>query len=185
MWRMEDYFRHLGVEVEVFAVSPQDEQEVGVDEQVVFHGKVVGFQFKRPHPKGSHDVVWEVGQPDHQFRKIRSDPELFYALPTFLNRDAHRESLYHCLFWRPASRRRYGQVRRRWLRKNERSMSWDEMAERILRCDIGRGLSQELPLGQYLTSLRQALFADGDAPSRYGDDQAETEQRIEVVWFDL
>ena len=34
-------------------------------------------------------------------KQIQKHEEIFYCLPTFLNRDYRHQALHHCLFWRP------------------------------------------------------------------------------------
>lgn len=102
---IENYFKSLGSNIVIFAISPQLENYYPADMQLSCPGLVVGLQFKRPmidKNKGSlNDLYWSLGTPKGQFYNVFFNKEIYYCLPTFFNRDLKHQSLHHCLFWRP------------------------------------------------------------------------------------
>src|SRR5437867_3807071 len=104
---MERYFRGLSIPVDIFAVSPKDEKTWPADELVDMNGKIIGLQVKRPllgSLEAANDfsrVHWDFSSPKEQLQRVVDHPELFYCLPTFMNRNVRDEALQHCLFWRP------------------------------------------------------------------------------------
>ncbi len=105
--QIEDYFSDSGRRVKIWAVSPSDEKTWPADEHLAAEGKLVGLQFKRAHvATGSNPIdlsrlKWSFASPPGQFELIQRRPEIFYCLPTFINRQWQRAALQHCLFWRP------------------------------------------------------------------------------------
>src|SRR5687768_1404406 len=88
---IEEYFRDLGLWAAVWAVSPRVEVTWPADEVLATGGKVVGLQFKQAKlaKKGIDfdSLNWTLAQPPAQFGRIQSRPEIYYCLPTFINRD--------------------------------------------------------------------------------------------------
>lgn len=99
---IEDYFRELGLRFECMIVSTGAEKQTGLDAFMRLGGKYFGLQFKRPYlvkPRNSNNGLrWEITHP--QFSRIEQRPAIFYALPSFVNRDLRRVSLSHVFFWR-------------------------------------------------------------------------------------
>lgn len=104
---IEKYFNSLGINFVLFAVSPQDEKDWPADIQISHPGFLVGLQFKRAMIDKSkfatdlNDLYWSLGTPKRQFYNILATKEIYYCLPTFINRSFNHQSLHHCLFWRP------------------------------------------------------------------------------------
>lgn len=99
---IEKYFQSLGVKFVIFAVSPKDEPVWPADECLSYNGIIVGLQFKRAKlSEDNKHLSWSLDEPKHQFNTILGRPEIFYCLPTFINRDFRSQALQHCLFWRP------------------------------------------------------------------------------------
>jgi len=102
---IERYCRRIHADARIWAVSPQFERHWPADEKLHIDGKLVGLQFKRADlAAGDPDlsrVNWSLAKPTRQYAAVLAAPEVFYCLPTFINRNYRREALHHCLFWRP------------------------------------------------------------------------------------
>ncbi|MGH7140085.1 MAG: hypothetical protein ACREHD_30470 [Pirellulales bacterium] len=108
---IEDYFLALGQTVYVFVISQHREKDDPADIWFEFQnkgaeGKLIGLQLKRPyllnHKRPPFEqLYWEFDDPPGQLEKVKASDEIFYCLPTFLNRAYRRISLHHCIFWRP------------------------------------------------------------------------------------
>lgn len=175
--QIDRYFRRLSVSVITFAVSPDDESTWPADEVVDVQGKIVGLQFKRPtlSPRTTHSspnefsrLLWDFSKPHRQLQRVVANAEIFYCLPTFMNRDVRPYALHHCLFWRPDDESDH----RAWYENTNSSVStkytkicdaprWGLFAERFIRCTIGRSLGGQ-PFSTYMRSLRPDLSAPAD-----------------------
>lgn len=106
MKSIEDYFRELGLEFSYMAVPSSVEKAEGLDEFIKLGGKYFGLQFKRPSLTSSplyrahKRLEWKISKRSGQHKKIMERSHIFYALPTFLNRDLRGVSLSHVFFWR-------------------------------------------------------------------------------------
>jgi len=102
---IERYFADLGMEFAIWAVSPDIEATWPADEKLLFGCKIVGLQFKQTKlaagALGFSRLKWTLHSPAGQFSLVKSTPEIYYCLPTFVNRAARSHALDHCLFWRP------------------------------------------------------------------------------------
>jgi hypothetical protein len=103
---IEDHFATLGTGVHVVVISPRDESNWPADLAFDFAtGKVLGLQLKRPYVHGgvkSFDrLFWGFDDPRDQMQNVKDHPEIFYCLPTFIDREYRRVALHHCVFWRP------------------------------------------------------------------------------------
>ena len=94
--------------MDIRAVSPNVERHWPADEVTHLEGKVVGLQMKRAilkddtkGPINYSRLKWSLGSPSWQFPLVQSRPEIYYCLPTFVNRRWKRSALQHTLFWRP------------------------------------------------------------------------------------
>lgn len=105
VWGIEEYFRQIGRECKIFAVTPGQERIWPADEQLTFDGKLIGLQMKQAKmAAGNLDydrLKWTFHNPGGQFSLVRQHDEIFYCLPTFINREYRRQALHHCLFWSP------------------------------------------------------------------------------------
>lgn len=137
-----------GVSYAIFAVPPDLEANFPADELSSFQGKVVGLQLKRPYLASNISdysrLYWKFNSPEHQYLDIKNFNEIYYCLPTFINRDYRRKSLERCLFWRPAKsdycftgwydnpRASGGQKK-----LNTAGMKWSDFYGKIKSCEIG------------------------------------------------
>lgn len=98
---LQDYFRNIGIEPLIHAVGY--ERTFPADEFVKAGAlKVFALQFKRPQrdPKTSR-MYWQIQTSTNQFGRVLKEDGIYYALPTFFNRDLSRVSLQHLLVWHP------------------------------------------------------------------------------------
>ena len=103
---IEDYYAVLGHSIHVIVVSPRFEAKWPADLSFDFDGKLIGLQLKRPYMfnkqnKSFSQLYWKFDDPINQLKRVQDNSEIYYCLPTFINREYRRVSLHHCLFWRP------------------------------------------------------------------------------------
>lgn len=157
---IEDYFESLGIAYAVFAVSPDIEKAWPADERILVSGKVFGLQFKQAKLSGSGPPLpsrlqWSFHQPRGQFSQVLASPEVFYCLPTFINRDYRKQALQHCLFWRPDPTKVdmnawYDNPRARTpYLKIDTAPRWGLFVERLFNCTVGRRIKSSTDLANY------------------------------------
>jgi hypothetical protein len=163
---IEDYFESLGIAYSVFAVSPGVEKIWPADERLLVNSKVFGLQFKQAKLSGSGlpasaQLQWSFHQPPGQFSQVVASPEIFYCLPTFINRDYRKQALDHCLFWRPdpakvdmnawynnpGARTPYAEL--------ETARRWGLFVEQLFNCTIGRRIKSSKELTNYIQELEK------------------------------
>ncbi|SHG71043.1 hypothetical protein SAMN05443144_1493 [Fodinibius roseus] len=150
---IENYFESLNVQYQNFAISPDLEKKYPADEFFFHHSfKLFGLQFKKAiKAKNKKEqtgincdrLKWELHNPSGQFNLIKNKSELFYCLPTFINRNYKKEALNHALFWRPDKSNTdmatwYDNSGARTSNKHlKNEMRWGLFAEKLMCCDIG------------------------------------------------
>ena len=171
---LEAYFEAKGRDFRIWAVSPSDESTWPADEHLSTEEKLVGLQFKQAKlalpevPDPDFDRLnWTFSQPSKQFELIQRCPEIFYCLPTFLNRKWKEAVLDHSILWRPepgdevnynawynnpAARTPY-----KALNTHFTALRWGEFYEKLLACQAGIVLSGNRSLTRYLQALRSLL----------------------------
>lgn len=170
---IERYFLRLGHQIFLWAVSPMAEATWPADEHLSWNGKVVGLQLKQtilaqPTSSVSIDfsrVKWDLRDPPGQFQAIQGCPEIFYCLPTFINRDWRVCALQHCILWRPEYTdpinynlwydNPEAHTPYKHIVTDNRGYRWGYFVERLLNCNIGFSVSQEHSIRQYLLSRSQ------------------------------
>lgn len=175
---IERDLRKRRVPFSVWAVSPDDEKSWPADEQTLFAGKLIGLQFKRPHlangPLKYDRLNWQLHSPSGQFALLQSIPEIFYCLPTFVNRAMRNRCLHHVLFWRPegASHRSawYDNVAARssFNAVAYEGYRWGHFIELIGDCSVGIPLSSPAAVIARLREIRSSLrdlAQDPDTPT--------------------
>lgn len=182
----------LGVRFAIWAVSPNIEAVWPADEQLNVARKVVGLQFKQakmaPGAIGPSRLKWSLHQPPGQFALVQGAPEVFYCLPTFINRDARSEALHHCLFWRlgedvnhnawydnPAARTPYRRLRD--------SMRWGHFLESLLDCSVGVRVATPAELIDAARAIRVRAF--GDRAVQNDPDPEEPDTGLYIMVLDL
>lgn len=166
---IERYFMTLGVKFAIWAVSPNIEAVWPADEQLNVARKVVGLQFKQakmaPGAIGPNRLKWSLNQPPGQFALVQGAPEVFYCLPTFINREARSEALHHCLFWRPGRDANHNA----WYdnpaahtpyRRIRDSMRWGHFLESLIDCSIGVRAETPAELINAVEAIRARVFGD-------------------------
>ena len=178
---IEQYFDSLGIAYSLFAVSPALEPVWPADERICTNGKVFGLQFKQAKLSGSSQPLpaqlkWTLHSPAPQFNQVLATPEIYYCLPTFVNRDYRKQALEHCIFWRPDPLQ---PDKNAWYNNSnattpykllESEARWGLFVERVLNCSVGRKISSYSELASYISEVRHHraisdVPADGDLPS--------------------
>lgn len=160
---IEEYFKALSIAAMVWAVHPAEEKTWSADEALYFPGKLIGLQFKRAElvekdkPEYSR-LRWILGQPRGQFAFVQRHPEIFYVLPTFVNRKWRDEALHHCLFWRPCSCIDYNV----WYQNDKAetvywsvcdSSRWGRFIEQVMMCNVGLKFQDARTCEEYIRGL--------------------------------
>lgn len=170
---IERYFDAVRWPARMWAVSPKKEGKYPADERLRFPGKLVGLQFKRPDLPGLQKgrpnldystLRWDLSKPPGQFALVKAHREIYYVLPTFINRDWRKAALDHCVLWRPKQPRTrrsvsYGKGKRGGavkIDKDEDSLRWGAFVERIASCQAGQCINEREGLCLY----RNRLVAD-------------------------
>lgn len=167
--RIREYYRSIGINIELFAVPPSLEVIFPADHILYANGKMVGLQFKQAkmakRTKIADDfsqLKWTFHDPPGQFALVNSFPEIFYVLPTFISRDYEDASLHHCLFWRPDSSKpadynawycNKGKTKTPYNSIKE-SMRWGLFYERLVKCSIGKKLTSKKDLDDFIANLK-------------------------------
>jgi hypothetical protein len=148
---IETYLKNVGLRYAIWAIGSSQEKVWPADEKLSVGSKIVGLQFKRAKlatsgAVGKDRLKWTFDQPAGQLALVSSTPEIFYCLPTFINRDLRSEALHHCLFWRPdpsdlnANAWYDNSAARTPYKKLDDSMRWGLFFERLMYCDVGKKL---------------------------------------------
>lgn len=181
---MEDSLGHMRIAYAVWAVSPAIESTWPADEALLSAGKLVGFQFKRPGvkkgaapPYNYSDVHWSLRSPPGQMHKVIKFPEIYYALPVFLNRNFRRSALQGCAFWRPNPGHT---VRTVWFDNPKATCSigscgtvysWCAFLAGLLRCTVGTKVTSSKEARERIWELGLIRLgghiAKGEASVRY------------------
>jgi hypothetical protein len=167
---IERYGKNIGRPPQVWAVSPSFEVVWPADEVVVIDGKVLGLQFKQakmaPGLEDFSRLKWSLASPPQQYLNVQNSPEVYYCLPTFINRIFKREALHHCLFWRPPAAVADTQV---WydnpvattahnsLASDPTAMRWGRLLEQIQACIVGRRVQSSDEVATYLAEIAKSM----------------------------
>lgn len=164
---IEEYFSSIGHKVAIWAVSPNDEIHWPADESVVVDNKLIGLQVKKAHFStnctSSRDfscLKWTFHQPPKQYDLVVSTPEIYYCLPTFLNRGFKDQALAHCLFWRPSPHKEdknawYDNTNAHTPYKSiKNSMRWGLFLEEVVSCSIGKRINSISDAKNYVNQLQ-------------------------------
>ncbi|MGE8228643.1 hypothetical protein [Stenotrophomonas hibiscicola] len=146
---IEAYLKNVGLRYAIWAIGSSQEKVWPADEKLSVGSKIVGLQFKRAKlatsgAVGKDRLKWTFEQPAGQLALVSSTPEIFYCLPTFINRDLRSEALHHCLFWRPDpsdlnnNAWYYNSAAKTPYKQLDESMRWGLFFERLMYCDIGK-----------------------------------------------
>ena len=168
---IETYLKNVGLKYAIWGIGSQDEHVWPADEALITGSKIVGLQFKRAKlsvTKGGvskSSLHWLLNSPAHQFGLVKSNPEVYYCLPTFINRDLRTEALHHCLFWRPDESEPDNP--NLWYhnddadeenpyKKIDETMRWGLFLERLMYCDVGLELRQSSDIDALNAKLKSS-----------------------------
>lgn len=179
---IEQYLETIGLPYSIWAIGPDQEKKWPADEKLGVASKVVGLQFKQaklaPGTVGPDRIHWSLHKPAAQFGLVKSNKEIFYCLPTFINRDLRKQALHHCLFWRPDLSKPdnknvwYDNPAAHTPYKNERdTMRWGLFIERVLDCNIGTKVSSP-EQGQLVLERLAAIARESFNELRAGDPES-------------
>jgi len=169
---IEDYFNSLGQKIAIWAVSPSDEVNWPADEHLIVGKKLIGLQLKkvtykdnRNKPKEFGRLNWTFHNPKGQFQLVLKFPEIFYCLPTFINRDYRSQAIQHCLFWRPEKGVKddmnawydnsIAQTPHKSIYNADR---WGLFIEKILSCKVGKRIGSIDDAKTYVDSIRKFML---------------------------
>jgi hypothetical protein len=149
---IETYLASVGIKYAIWAVSPNEEKRWPADERLTIGSMLIGLQFKKAKlasgAPGANRLHWTLHNPDGQFSLVKKRPEIFYCLPTFMNRALRTRALDHCIFWRPTGRNN----KNVWYdnpnpdvetpyKKTLNSMRWGLFMELLFQGDIGKRIT--------------------------------------------
>lgn len=167
---LETTLQRIGMRFTIAAVSPHRERHWPADEALNFHGKVLGLQFKRPHGvntgSGTLEAGWNLRSKYDQMRRIRRLTDIYYVLPTFLDRKYKAAALHSCLFWRPSPRHTKLEVSESYLRP--KSLHSGQLIKGIVDCTLGRRPPGTLPVSWYVQLLADTLAGRQPLPESDG-----------------
>ena len=169
MQGIEDYFASFGQKVAVWAVSPNEEVCWPADQKMIIGKKLIGLQLKKVDLKiNSGDELkfgrlnWRFHSPAGQYELVDKFPEIFYCLPTFINRDLKKHALHHCLFWRPSIE----VDKNAWYdnknaptpyRSIANAARWGYFLEKIIDCTVGKKVTSFSDAEVYVKAVREAM----------------------------
>lgn len=190
---IERYGQDVCLPPQVWAVSPTFEVLWPADEALVIDGKVLGLQFKQakmaPGAVDFSRLRWSLAAPPQQYANVQKSPEVYYCLPTFINRTFKRQALQHCLFWRPPAGVADTQA---WydnpnattahnsLAKDPSAMRWGRLIEQVQACVVGRRVNSREEVDAYLAEV-----ADSVGRSRTLEDSDEIETDSAPIMYVL
>lgn len=193
---IESYFKAIGIVCDIWAISPKLEKTWPADEKFGFDGKVIGLQFKRPklanlkkkNPIVSYDRLrWSLSTPKGQFQVILGTSDIYYCLPTFINREYRSNALDHCLFWHPNSKPKSFEfwydnssiktsITNQLMSKSPDVMRWGHFVEQFSSCKIGTRVKAGNSISNYLAPIQRNI-------EDYANDfeQKKSSERIESL----
>lgn len=164
---IEEYFLSLGQCISIWAVSPMDEVNWPADESMIIGKKLIGLQMKKvdyknngTKPRKFGRLRWSFHNPKGQFDLVVKFPEIFYCLPTFINRDLKDQALSHCLFWRPDPKTKRNL--NAWYDNSNAHTPhnsigtadrWGKFIESIVECSIGKKIESFSEAKNYVKDL--------------------------------
>ncbi len=198
---IERHFRAIGIPLSIWAIGPGEEVVWPADEKLYVDSKIVGLQFKQAKlAKGaaSPDALhWSLHQPPAQFQRVLSNSEIFYCLPTFINRRVRDEALHHCLFWRPDATKPqdknvwYANTRAR-TPYNEvaHGMRWGLFSEQLFQCPIGKKVTTATEAQAVINRIQshvdqEQLSSNTPGGRNYGESRGEAGAGLYLLAFPL
>lgn len=164
---IEAYFESLGIPHSIIAVSPCIERLWPADERLLANSKVFGLQFKQAKLSSSkshpyEQLHWNFHAPPGQYARVVANPEIYYCLPTFINREYRKQAIHHCLFWRPDPAKMdmnawYRNPRAQTPYANlDSAARWGLFVEQLFDCKFGRRVNNSDEIMTYLHELQQS-----------------------------
>lgn len=191
--QIENYFKTINRQVNIWAVSPKYESIWPADEVLITGGKLIGLQFKQAKLSSAsnlNNIKWTLGNPKGQFELVQKTKEIYYVLPTFINRDWREASLHHCFFWRPKKTVNYNiwynnidprtTTPYNQLSLDPTAYRWGEFTELLLNCDFGIKIDRNFNFSSYLSELFK--FSKND---QFSNENYEKQEQLlgDVMYF--
>lgn len=186
---IESYLKNTGLRYSIWAIGSSQEKVWPADEKLSVGSKIVGLQFKRAKlasgTVAKDRLKWTFGQPVGQLALVSATQEIFYCLPTFINRELRSEALHHCLFWRPDpedlnKNAWYDNVNAKTpYKKLDESMRWGLFFERLMYCDVGKEVSGAADIKKFTAKV--ASFYDRNQISMPSDGELDGEDGTYVL----
>ncbi|MBG0761949.1 hypothetical protein BOO22_21390 [Vibrio cidicii] len=175
---IESYFEALGIKCSIWAVGVQAEKYWPADEQLLANGAFIGLQMKKAELSSGKvkKLKWSFSQPSQQLADILKFDDIYYCLPTFINRDVKKVCLHHCIFWRPKTAQRktgwYYNLSARVASSYRRmftKMRWGLFSELLIEGHIGKKFSSSKQANEYLSEVvaRAKNVEDGSLKNSY------------------
>jgi hypothetical protein len=108
-------------------------------------------------------LKWDLHSTNNQMVLVTRNPEIYYCLPTFTNRNWKYNSLHHCVFWKPI---RKNNNENAWYdnlnaktpnRKLSDKMRWGYFIEKILNCKIGVLIDSPDNAKKYISKISKEI----------------------------
>ena len=186
---IEEYFISLGQRISIWAVSPMDEVNWPADEQMIVGKKLIGLQVKKVTYKCDGSVPrkfgrlnWSFHNPSGQYDLVLKFPEIYYCLPTFINRNFKDQALSHCLFWRPEAAKYdknawYDNPRANTPYKSIGSANrWGKFIESVIECSVGKKIQSIQEAKYYVEKLTSYMREMENLPS--DNDEIDTNEKF-------
>lgn len=167
-------------------MTPDVEVKWPADENLLIGKKLVGLQLKKvqfqdngKRPKEFGRLTWKFHNPKGQFDLVKKFPEIFYCLPTFVNRDLRKQAIHHSLFWRPklCDKRDLNA----WYNNNSsqtktphnsiyQAPRWGLFIEQLIGCSVGKKIDSIQEMKTYMkdvqSNMREVKSEDHDIKSK-------------------
>ncbi len=165
---IENYFNSIGLACDVIAVSPDVESIFPADEFYLYRGKLVGLQIKRVnHNSNIQDLKWKFSKKQHDLMLKEGFP-IYYALPTFFNREIKKEALHHFVFYKATESFADEYKTVNYIdegfsesisidKKKHSICRWGKFSEMVFNCSIGKKISFSDPSTKLDIKLNKIL----------------------------
>lgn len=158
---IESYFENLGISCSIWAVGVQSEKYWPADEHLLANGAFIGLQMKKAMLAGKKNKLkWVFNKPSQQLADILKFDDIYYCLPTFINRDVKKVCLHHCIFWRPTTAQRktgwYYNLNAKVKSSYRRmfiKMRWGLFSELLIEGRVGKRFSSSKEANKYLSEV--------------------------------
>ncbi|MGJ7483975.1 hypothetical protein ACSFA2_01880 [Variovorax sp. LT2P21] len=191
---IESYLTSVGYRYSIWAVSPEIEAKWPADEILITAGKLVGLQFKQAKLATGRlapdRLKWTLHKPKGQFELIQASPEIFYCLPTFVDRASRSKALDHCMFWRPNEATNYNvwydnPAAHTPYKKVRDAMRWGHFFESLLYCEVGKRVEDAASAQREIAAIYSKVREQLHTKHSRNEERSERTQEAEPGTQDL